>query len=83
MTPVFSKKKTAYTSEELVRLLLDYEPEHTCISQPINVCNNVSFLVDINSLQHRDDLKCNDVGSWKHNGSPKCFFFVEKDSQGI
>ena len=84
MTPVFSKKKTACTSEELVRLLLaDYEPEHMCISQPMNVCNNVSFLVDINSLQHRDDLKCDDMGSWKHNGSPKRLFFIEKDSQGV
>jgi hypothetical protein len=82
MTPVFSWQNKAYTSEQLVQILLgNYEQENTCICQPINVCHNVSFIVDINTLQHQDDLKCDYMGAWKHNGSPKRWFRVE-DEQG-
>lgn len=75
---------TAYSAEQMVYLLLGkYGTEHLCISQPINVSNNVSFLVDMSCLQHPDNLKCDDMGSWKHNGSPKRWFNVKKDTQGI
>jgi len=83
LTPVFAWNKTAYTGEQLVSILLGtYEAEETCISQPINVSHNVSFLVDTRSFQHTDDFKCDDMGAWKHNGSPKCSFRVVKDSKG-
>ena len=84
MTPVFSWNKVAYTSEELVSILLDtYQPEQMCLSLPINISHNVCFLVDTKNLQHEDDLKCDDMGVWKHNGSPKCQFHVEKNSRGV
>ena len=53
-----------------------------CVSQPVNVSHNMSFLVDARSLQHKEDLKCDDMGAWKHNGSPKCWFHVENNSRG-
>lgn len=84
MTPVFSWQKKAYTAEQLVTLLVvDYNPEETCISPPINVSHNVAFLVDTKSLQHHDDYLCDDMGSWRHNGSPKRKYFVQKDSRGV
>ena len=84
MTPVFSWHSKAFTSEELVAILLgSYEPEHTCICQPVNVSHNASFLVHVNSLEHRDDIKCDDMGSWRHNGTPKRRFLVIFDQQGI
>lgn len=70
-TPAFSWSHKAYSCKGLVRLLLqDYEPESLCISQPVNVSHNVSFLVDNKMLQSKDDVKCDDMGVWKHNGSP-------------
>ena len=76
-------RKTAYSSREIVAILLStYESEEMCVSQPINVSHNVSFLVDTRSLQHKEDLKCDDMGAWKHNGSPKCWFRVETNSRG-
>ena len=82
-TPVLEMRKTAYSSQEIVAILLStYEPEQMCVSQPINVSHNVSFLVDARSLQHKEDLKCDDMGAWKHNGSPKCWFHVENNSCG-
>ena len=83
-TPVFSWTETAYTSEQLACILMkDYKPEETCTSQPINISHNVSFLVCTNYLDHPDDIKCDDMGSWKHNGSPKCLLYVKKDKKGI
>ena len=71
MTPVFSWRNTAYAAEEMVRVLMEkYDVENLCISQPLNVSNNVSFLLDVSYFEHLDELKCDDIGSWKHNGSP-------------
>lgn len=79
--PVFSWIKTAYSGQNLVKLLLkSYDPEYMCVSQPVNVENNVSFLVDCSKLHNQDDIKCDDMGAWKHKGSPKRFFHVERSS---
>ena len=78
-TAVLEWRKTAYSSQEIVAILLStYEPEQMCVSQP-NVSHNVSFLA--RSLQHKEDLKCDDIGAWKDNGSPKCGFHVENNSR--
>ncbi|KAJ7370711.1 hypothetical protein OS493_030463 [Desmophyllum pertusum] len=71
-TPVYSWSRKAYSCKGLVRLLLqDYEPEFLCISQPVNVAHNVSFLVGNCMMKNKDDLKCDDMGVWKRTGSPK------------
>lgn len=52
--PVFSWSKTAFTGQTLVKLLLtQYETEFMCVSQPVNVENNVSFLVDCSKLHNQ------------------------------
>ena len=84
MTPVFSWTKKAYTAEQLVCILLGkYRQEHLCVSQPVSISNNVTFLVEMGCLNHPDDIKCDDMGSWKHNGSPKQCFRVLKTKKGI
>lgn len=49
-----------------------------CVSQPVNVENNASFLVDRSKLNNEDDIKCDDMGAWKHKGSSKSFFRVKR-----
>lgn len=76
--PIFSWSRKAYSCKGLVRLLLqDYNPESLCISQPVNVSHNISFLVDKKMLQNKDDVKCDDMGVWKHIGSPSKRFFIK------
>ena len=83
LTPVFSWKKDAYTREELVRILLeDHETERLCISQPINIQNNVTFLIDNAKIKNLDDIKCDDMGSWKRTGTPKNLFSVYRNKDG-
>ena len=84
MTPVFSWRNTAYTAKEMVRVLMEkYDAENQCISQPLNVFNNVSVLLDVSYFKHLDDLKCDDMGSWKHNGSPKRWFCIKQNARGV
>lgn len=78
-TPVFSWSKSAFSSQDIVKILLaSYEPEYLCVSPPVNVENNASFLVDCSKLANKDDIKCDDMGAWSHKGSPKRFFVIKK-----
>jgi hypothetical protein len=84
MTPVFSRSTKAYTAEQLVHILLgEYSEESLCISQPVNISHNMTFLVQMSHLKHPDDIKCDDMGSWKHSGSPKHCYCVTKSTEGI
>ena len=72
LLPVYSYTLEAFDLEEIVRILfLNYSPDCLCFSQPVNVAHNVSFLVDTSDLKREDDIKRDDMGSLKHNGSPK------------
>ncbi|XP_028404026.1 probable myosin light chain kinase DDB_G0284661 [Dendronephthya gigantea] len=83
MTPIFSWEKAAYTKAEIVSILLgSYKQEQLCLSPPINVSHNVSFLMDMKSFPHADDIKCDDMGVWEHKGSPKDYFRVQNNSSG-
>ena len=45
-----------------------------CNRQPINVDHNRLFLVDLNTLKSKNDIKCNDSGSWINNSCHKYQF---------
>ena len=45
-----------------------------CNRQPINVEHNPLFLVDLNTLKSKSDIKCDDSGSWIDNSCNKCQF---------
>ena len=80
-SPVFSWKAKPYQWDEIVKILLEsYEEEYLCKSQPIDVSNNVTFLVSNSSFKNVKDIVYDDMGSWKHNGSPLKYFVVDKSS---
>lgn len=84
LTPVFEWQKQAYQFESLVKILLgEHAPERLCVSQPVNIAHNVSFLVNNARIKNLDDLKCDDMGAWEHNGSPKKSFLVKRDKHGM
>lgn len=83
LTPVFAWKKDAYTREELVQILLeDHETERLCISQPINIQHNVTFLINNAKIKNLDDIKCDDMGWWRRTGTPKSIFNVYRNNDG-
>ena len=80
---MFSWSQAAYTSEALVKILMkEHDSERLCISQPINVAHSVTFLIDTLKIKDRDNSKCDDMGSWRHNGSPKKRFKVKHNDDG-
>ena len=63
-------------------MLLNCSPDCLCFSRPVNIAHNVSFLVDTSNLKRQDDIKCDDMRSWKHDGTPKRLVRVSSDDEG-
>ena len=73
--PVFIRCKSAFSWEEIAKILLrKYDKEQVCLSQPINVGNNVLFQLDHSKFQNESDIMCDNMGVPKHTGSPKICF---------
>jgi hypothetical protein len=53
-----------------------------CVSQPIDIQHNVAFLIDNAKIKNLDDIECDDMGSWKHSGTPRSIFHVDRDKDG-
>ena len=61
--------------EQVVRILMDAEldQDKVCHIQPMGVTKNASFIIDIADV-HFADLKADDLGSWKPNGTKATYF---------
>ena len=68
--PVFATGSIKYSTAELVQILLD-KKRHSgfvCHRQPFRVTESKVFLIDTDKLDHHDDIKADDLGSWKNDG---------------
>ena len=52
--------------------------EKICNSQPVSVCHNVTFVVDLHSLDDPKDLRADENGVWKHKGAPIAYISVHR-----
>ena len=83
LVSVFLRRKTAFSWEEIAKILLrKYDKEQVCLSQSINVSNNVSFLLDHSKFQNESDM-CDNMGVWKLTGSPKICFTLSDQTFDI
>ncbi|MDD9816963.1 MAG: hypothetical protein OXU61_02325 [Gammaproteobacteria bacterium] len=59
-----------FSAGEVVHILLDKQRHLglVCEEQPLRVRESKVFIVDTNKLSHPDDLKADDLGSWKNDG---------------
>ena len=81
---VFLRHKTAFSWEEIAKIMLrKYDKEQVCLSQSINVSNNVSFLLDHSKFQNESDIMCDNIGVWKLTGSPKICFTLSDETSDI
>ena len=60
-----------------------YEPECLCTSQPLMISNNVTFLISNANFKNVRDIVCDEMGAWKHNGSPLKRFDVDKCTRSL
>lgn len=63
----------------MLRILFEVDKSKICTSQPYGCTGSYTFVVD--SLDDKDDLKCDDLGVWHHNGVSTQYFDVEFEGQ--
>ena len=70
--------------EEIAKILLrKYNKEQVYLSQPINVGNNVLFILNHSKFQNESDIMCDNMGVWKYMGSPKISFTLSDETSHI
>ena len=84
LVSVFLRCKTAFSWEEIAKILLrKYDKVQVCLSQSINVSNNVSFLPDHSKFQNESEIMYDNMGVWKLTGSPKIRFTLSDETPDI
>ena len=56
--------------------------EKICTKQPLRVCQNVSFIVDLHSLDDPHDIRADENGVWKRKGSPVAYVSIHTQKSG-
>lgn len=81
--PVYewTHQKRTISVEELAKILIMQDPNPVTI-QPINVCHNVTFLVDLTRLDDYDDIKADEDGVWHRKGSPNAYITILTNNLG-
>ena len=80
MLPVYkwTCSKEHYPLDTLTKLLVtDSVPSaKLCSKQPVQVCRNASFIVDLHTLDDPLDIRADENGVWKRKGSPVAYVSV-------
>ena len=83
--PIWWIGAKSWSSGEILRCLLcereQVEP-WICSKQPLSVIRNATFIIDLAKLPSKNDIFADDMGVWKHTGSPSQYFQVHKDESG-
>ncbi|CAH3181262.1 unnamed protein product, partial [Porites lobata] len=79
-TPVFKWCSSPLASEEAVfRLLRPCDESLVATATPRNVAHNCVFMVDLDRLPHQEDVKCDNLGSWRNNGTKNRVYEINED----
>ena len=68
----FEAPPPKYSTEYILKLLLDSNIDQShvyCVWPFSGVISNATFVVDITSLKHPDDVRKDFIGKWIHSGS--------------
>ena len=77
--PIYDTPTCGCPVNDVIDILLniDIQTENVCTVQPLGVTQNCLFIVDIDSVEF-DDIRSDDLGSWKATGTKKVSFKVLK-----
>lgn len=67
-TPVYSHEAPKLFVESAVEMIFDTPSSKICSKQPINVVHSTTFVIDTSKLDHKDDVRSDDLGTWKNGG---------------
>ena len=73
-----------YAAEGILKILLDpaLPASKVCSVRPTNVVKSATYIVDIGKLEHPDDVKNDNFGTWKHSGSHPQAYRVQVEDDG-
>ena len=69
-TPIYERPISQYSIEDLVSMLLDpCDKSLICTERPTDIRCSATFLINLDSLKHPDDVKQDNFGKWNQSGS--------------
>lgn len=82
LLPIYSMENKILSPVDVINVLFNIgssvSSELVCSQQPLHVEHNRTFIVDLSSLKCQDDVKCDDVGSWKNQSYNKFLLTKQK-----
>ena len=83
LLPIYSMENKILSPVEVMNVLFNIvssvSSELVCSQQPLHVEHNRTFIIDLDSLKCKDDVKCDDIGSWKNQSYNKFLFTKQKN----
>ena len=78
--PIYDKPKERISTEKAVEIMLNEELEETVLCQmpPTCVDKNCLFVIDLQKLSDPKDISCDDMGSWRANGTHPSYVAVDQ-----
>ena len=73
---IVPSRKRLYSVEDIVKLLLHPDLRYITTKVPTSISESVSFLIDLDKLDNKDDVLSDDMGVWKNNGVDTTFVHV-------
>lgn len=80
--PVYSQGPSSYSLPQLIDILMSgsLSVEKVCKIQPLGVTQNCTFVIDLDSVSV-DDLRADDLGSWKPTGTRRSYFKLSETNE--
>ena len=73
---MWTTPKKQFSAEELAQLLLIVPQSKICLKQPVRICHNVAFVVNLHTLDDPKDICADENGVWQRNRSPVMSAFM-------
>ena len=76
--PILATSKKGYGKEQIVQILFNpqFDSRYLCSDHPTLVKNNTAFVINLKS---KDDVRADDMGTWKCTGSRILPFYIDVD----
>lgn len=82
--PVYETPPPKYSAEGILKILLNpsMPTSKVCSVRPTNIVKSSTYIIDISQLEHPDDVKNDNFGTWKHSGSHPQLYRVHMEDDG-
>ena len=85
LDPVYENPPPKYSAKRVLKILLDpsLPASRICSTRPMQISRSSTYVVDMSSLDHPDDVKKDNFGVWVHSGSHPQAYKVHTEEDGF